>query len=65
MVMEVARSEEDAELRQRAIFWLGESNDPRVPASDPRRFAYVLDKLGKQAFGRNADDLGELLNRYI
>jgi prolyl oligopeptidase PreP (S9A serine peptidase family) len=25
----------------------GGFNDPRVPPSDPRRFAYVLSKLGK------------------
>jgi dienelactone hydrolase len=25
-------------------------NDPRVPPSDPRRFAYVLDKLGKSVW---------------
>ena len=30
-LMEVARTEEDDELKQRAIFWLGQSNDPRVP----------------------------------
>jgi len=31
-LMEVARSEQDGELRKRAIFWLGQTNDPRVPA---------------------------------
>lgn len=30
-LMRVAREEEDPDLRQSAIFWLGQSNDPRVP----------------------------------
>jgi HEAT repeat protein len=30
-LMEVARTEQDSELRENAIFWLGQSNDPRVP----------------------------------
>jgi HEAT repeat protein len=29
-LMEVATTDEDRELRERAIFWLGQSNDPRV-----------------------------------
>jgi hypothetical protein len=29
--MEIARTEQDADLREQAIFWLGQSNDPRVP----------------------------------
>jgi len=29
--MEIARTEEDPELKSRAIFWLGQSKDPRVP----------------------------------
>jgi HEAT repeat protein len=29
-LMEVARTEKDPELRDRAIFWLGQSKDPRV-----------------------------------
>jgi hypothetical protein len=28
--MEIARDAEDPELRQTAIFWLGQSEDPRV-----------------------------------
>jgi len=30
-LMEVARGEEDGELRENAIFWLGQTDDPRVP----------------------------------
>lgn len=30
-LMDVARNEENGELRQRAIFWLGQSDDDRVP----------------------------------
>lgn len=30
-LMEVARNTDDPELRQSAIFWLGQSDDPRVP----------------------------------
>lgn len=30
-LMEIAGSEEDSELRERAIFWLGRTDDPRVP----------------------------------
>lgn len=30
-LMEIAENETDAQLRQRAIFWLGQSDDPRVP----------------------------------
>ena len=30
-LMEIASSERDKELRERAIFWLGQSNDPRIP----------------------------------
>ncbi|NNF13642.1 MAG: hypothetical protein HKN72_10475 [Gemmatimonadetes bacterium] len=30
-LMEVAREEEDGELRENAIFWLGQTDDPRVP----------------------------------
>lgn len=30
-LMDVARTETDARLRERAIFWLGQSKDPRVP----------------------------------
>ncbi len=29
-LMEVARAEQDPELRERAVFWLGQSKDPRV-----------------------------------
>ncbi|MBT6886867.1 MAG: HEAT repeat domain-containing protein, partial [Gemmatimonadales bacterium] len=29
-LMEVARDEDDAELRQNAVFWLGQSKDPRI-----------------------------------
>jgi HEAT repeat protein len=29
-LMSVARDEQDEELRKRAIFWLGQSKDPRV-----------------------------------
>jgi dienelactone hydrolase len=32
---------------KRPLYLTAGSNDPRVPPSDPRRFAYVLDKLGK------------------
>ncbi|MCP4704767.1 MAG: S9 family peptidase [candidate division Zixibacteria bacterium] len=32
------------------IFLTGGFNDPRVPPSDPRRFAYVLSRLGKQVW---------------
>lgn len=31
----------------RPLFLTAGSNDPRVPPSDPRRFAYVLEELGK------------------
>ena len=31
-LFEIARSETDMELRKNAIFWLGQSDDPRVPA---------------------------------
>ncbi|MEM7415809.1 MAG: HEAT repeat domain-containing protein [Gemmatimonadota bacterium] len=30
-LMEVAQTEQDSELKERAIFWLGQSTDPRVP----------------------------------
>ena len=30
-LMDIARTETDSELRENAIFWLGQSNDPRVP----------------------------------
>ena len=30
LLMEIARVEEDRELREKAIFWLGQSKDPRV-----------------------------------
>ena len=30
-LMDIARSEEDPELKSQAIFWLGQSDDPRVP----------------------------------
>ena len=30
-LMDVAEREQDADLRSRALFWLGQSNDPRVP----------------------------------
>ncbi|MEW5925016.1 MAG: prolyl oligopeptidase family serine peptidase [Candidatus Zixiibacteriota bacterium] len=36
-----------AENLTRPIMVTGGYNDPRVPPSDPRRFAYVLGKLGK------------------
>jgi dipeptidyl aminopeptidase/acylaminoacyl peptidase len=46
-------------------------NDPRVPASDPRRFAYVLDKLGKQVWyfeeteaGHGASFKEQIINDY-
>jgi len=29
-LMEIARRDPDRELRKKAIFWLGQSNDPRV-----------------------------------
>ena len=29
-LIEIVRTEEDPELRERAGFWLGESDDPRV-----------------------------------
>ena len=32
LMMEVARSDADPELREMAVFWLGQSDDPRVPA---------------------------------
>ena len=28
--MEIARNETDPELRKKALFWLGQSGDPRV-----------------------------------
>ena len=28
--MDIARDEQDTELRKKAIFWLSQSNDPRV-----------------------------------
>jgi len=30
-MMQIARTEKDPELRKKVIFWLGQSNDPRVP----------------------------------
>ena len=36
-----------AENASKPILVTGGFNDPRVPPSDPRRFAYVLNKLGK------------------
>ena len=30
-LMKVAREEQDQKLRERAIFWLGQTKDPRVP----------------------------------
>jgi hypothetical protein len=30
-LMDIARNEPNAELRKKAVFWLGQSNDPRVP----------------------------------
>jgi TolA-binding protein len=30
-LMQIARSEPNPELRKKAVFWLGQSNDPRVP----------------------------------
>jgi hypothetical protein len=29
-LLEIARTEEDVELRKKAIFWLSQSDDPRV-----------------------------------
>ena len=29
-LMEIAKSDPDSELRKKAIFWLGQTNDPRV-----------------------------------
>ena len=29
-MLEIARSEEDPELREHAIFWIGQSGDPRA-----------------------------------
>ncbi len=34
------------------------SNDPRVPPSDPRRFAWVLEKLGKDVLYREETEFG-------
>lgn len=31
LLMEIARTEQDADLREAAVFWLGQSEDPRVP----------------------------------
>jgi hypothetical protein len=31
-LFEIARTETDRELKKKAIFWLGQSDDPRVPA---------------------------------
>ena len=28
---DIARNEPNAQLRKKAVFWLGQSNDPRVP----------------------------------
>ena len=39
-----------AENVSKPILVTGGFNDPRVPPSDPRRFAYVLNKLGKQVW---------------
>jgi hypothetical protein len=30
-MIEIARTEEDPELREQAVFWLGQTDDPRVP----------------------------------
>jgi hypothetical protein len=29
-LFDIAKNEKDAELRKKAIFWLGQSHDPRV-----------------------------------
>nr|MBN2277326.1 S9 family peptidase [candidate division Zixibacteria bacterium] len=39
-----------AEQVSKPILVTGGFNDPRVPPSDPRRFAYVLSRLGKQVW---------------
>lgn len=39
-----------AENVSKPILLTGGFNDPRVPPSDPRRFAYLLSKLGKQVW---------------
>jgi len=39
-----------AEKVSKPILLTGGFNDPRVPPSDPRRFAYVLNELGKQVW---------------
>jgi dipeptidyl aminopeptidase/acylaminoacyl peptidase len=39
-----------AENIAKPILVTGGFNDPRVPPSDPRRFAYVLSRLGKQVW---------------
>ncbi len=39
-----------AENVSKPILLTGGFNDPRVPPSDPRRFAYVLSRLGKQVW---------------
>jgi hypothetical protein len=31
-LFDIAKNEKDAELRKKAIFWLGQSRDPRVQA---------------------------------
>jgi hypothetical protein len=30
-LMDIVRTEQDRELRKNAMFWLGQSRDPRVP----------------------------------
>ncbi len=40
-LIDVARNDDDAELRKKAVFWLGRSEDPRVPE-------FLLELIGEQ-----------------
>ncbi|MCX6827880.1 MAG: prolyl oligopeptidase family serine peptidase [candidate division Zixibacteria bacterium] len=47
-----------AENVSKPILVTGGFNDPRVPPSDPRRFAYVLSRLGKPVWYYEATEAG-------
>jgi len=65
-----------AENVSKPILLTGGFHDPRVPPSDPRRFAYVLSKLGKQVWYYEETEVGhggstkaqiihDLASRYV
>ena len=40
LLLEIARSDPDPEMREKAVFWIGDSDDPRAEA-------FLLDVLGQ------------------